>query len=718
MFVLIDLSLCFFFRTCYYVLGLIAKTREGADILREQEWESVRHIGEDAWPIMETSVENKEEVIPFGFFRHEPLKTSASASSQHGYSYLGGMSETERAGGVYLGEDKKDVEGSTAYDKLSGIYIGEDKTPTKKVTREQSNEGGILSQWKKNAERRRMIVTKERGHYDERSGVYLGEESSSSVPPSNEAIQLPAPGGILERLYAESGRDMSAFVSKESKLAHRRNFSEGNFASGSFLEKPVWHDKVESKRRALSNVERLPHSLEAVGEHPNSDYMWPKDNGLPPVHKHTGSAPVKANNYQVSDMFDGRRENKRTVSETSTDSSMKIEIRNRSESGGTDLLTPVSLHGRTGSNLSSASIDSGDFLEMCIASRSRTSSASDTGGYLQQGSPTNQSLVSATSDDASAKNFDDRERPLNSSGESIQGCLSYESPPSYSSSGPLRDSPNEANYFMNGKGEGRPFSNIDRLQSGLESRQRSTSLTEKRRIGSPSLGIIPETRSSSFSGSTDFSKAAKSSRSRSDVAIIDAPAEVNLNDLHGSSRSLAEVKILSDKTIVFCAGADSKTRALSMDSASASGLRRDRLLVNSNHLGNEESEMNSSRSRCSSFETADYAKKLGLKTGDLSQARRTRARTRTRSSSSGNSSIDNLGSRRILNKNSLFGSSENFTVVSGDTRRNSCASPEAAPYTSSRDAFGYTALSTLRRQRSFNRDLEAKVNAFGSARSR
>lgn len=690
---------------------MISKTREGADILRELEWESVRHIGEDSWPVMETTVENKEEVIPFGFLRREPLNAPGPSSSQHSYSYLGGMSETERAGGVYLGEDKKDADGSTAYDKLSGIYIGEDKGTARKITREPLNEGGILSQWKKNAERRRMIVTKERAHYDEKSGVYLGDESSSSGAPQTESIQLPAPGGILERLYAESGGDMSVFSNRESK--HRRNFSEGNFGSVGFIEKLVPQDRVENKRRALSNVDRIPISLEAVGEHPSGDYLSSKDNGLAPVHKHTISAPIKTSSVTVGDMFDGHRGDKRTVSETSTDSSLKIENRNRTESEGTDLTAPLSSsHARTGSNLSSASIDSGEFLDLYISSRSRASSASDTGGYLQQGSPTNQSSVSATSDDTSTKNFDDRERPLNSSGESLQGGMSFESPPSYSSSSLLRDFSNGANHVTNGKGEGRPFTSADRLQSELESRQRSTSLTEKRRIGSPSLGIIPETRSSSFSGSTDFSKAVKKSRIRSDVDFMDVPSMVNANDFHGSTKSLAEVKILSDKTIVFCAGGDTKTRAMSVDSVSASGLRRDRLLANSNHLGGEESEISGSRSRGSSFETADYAKKLGLKTGDLSRAKR------TRSSSGGNSSMDNSGSKKILNRNRLFGSSDNFTVVSGDTRRNSCASPEAAPYTSSRDAFGYSALSTLRRQRSFNRDLEAKVNAFGTARSR
>lgn len=666
----------------------------------------MRHIGEDSWPVMEASVENKEEVIPFGYLRCEPVKTPGLASSSHSY-YLGGISETERAGGVYLGEDKKEAEGSTAYDKLSGIYLGEDKGPVRKSSREESNEGGILSQWYKNAERRRKIVTKEKGHYDERSGVYLGEESPSSAPPPSEGIQFPAPGGILERLYAESGCDVSVFANKEPKLAHRRNFSEGNFASGSFREKVAPYEKFEGKRRALSNVDRITTSLQAVGEHPSGDLLSPNDHGLTPAHKHASSAPIKADSAQIDGIFDG--EDRRSVSDTSSDSSLKPEHRSRSESEGTDLSAPIPLHTRTESNVSSISMDSGDFLEMYISSRSRASSASDTGGYLQQGSPTNQSLISVTSDDTSTKTLDDKDRPLDPSGESFQGGISFESPPSYYSSGPLRDSPSSPSPIGNGKEERKTFPVVERMHNELESRQRSTSLTEKRRIGSPSLGIIPETRSSSFSGSTEFTKVVNKNRSKSDVELTNVPPMENLNDLHGSSKSLAEVKILSDKTIVYCAGGDTKTRASSVDSGSSSGLRRDRLLVNSN-LSSEDSEVGSSRSRGGSFEKADYARKLGLKSGDLGGKR-------TRSASSANTSADCSSTKKILNRNTLFSSSENFTVVSVDTRRNSSAGPEAAPYTSSRDAFGYTALSTLRRQRSFNRDLEAKVSAFGAART-
>lgn len=693
-------------RTCYYVVGLIAKTREGTDILHDLEWESIRHIGEDAWPVVETSIENKEEVIPFGYIRGESLSNPVSCSSFSSYPFSG-MNETDRAGGIYLGEENKVTEGSTAYDKLSGIYLGEDKGPSRKASRDDANEGGILSQWYKNAERMRKIVTRERGHYDERSGVYLGEESSSPPPPS-DGIQLPAPGGIMERLFAESGYDIHMLTIRESKLTHKRNFSEGNFVGGSFREKMAPYERFESKRRAHSNVDRVPSPLQTVGEHTGGDLLSPNNHGLVPSHKHTVSAPCETDLRRVDKMVDGDRADGRSLSETSSDSAIKI--RHRSESEATDLSAPISMHVRSGSNLSSASMDSGDFLEMYISSRSRASSStSEPGVYLQQNSPTNQSLMSIASDDTS-KTLDDKDRPLNSSGESFQGVLSLESPPSGTL---VRDTAHSSGALENGnqKEERKNFPGAERLSNELESRQRSLSFTEKRRIGSPSLGMIPETRSSSFSGSTEFSKIATKSRSSTVPELTHVPPMENLNDLQGSSKSLAEVKILSDKTIVFRASGDTKTRALSVDSASTRRLRRDRLLANSSQLSLDESDNSVSRSRGSSFEKADFARKLGLKSGDLSPAKR------TRSTSSANSSTDGYSSKRILNKNKLCSSIENFTVVSGDTRRNSCASAEQSLFTSSRDVFGYTALSTLRRQRSFDRELEAKVNAFDAART-
>ena len=464
-------------------------------------------------------------------------------------------------------------------------------------------------------------------------------------------------------------------------MSHRRNYSEGNFSVATFGEKDSTFETLDVKRRAVSNVDRIGSPLKSVIEHSVDDVRVSNGVGLRPFHKHTTSAPSEHVPQMDGTMSDGNRTNRGSVSESITFPALKPEMRNRTDSEVTDM---SSLHMRSGSNLSSASVDSGDFLEMSyIASRSRTSSASETGGYLQQESPTSQSLLSVNSDDTS-KTLGDKDPPLDSSADSLQGGLSFESPSAYSSNELLRRSSSPIT-------EDRKRLPInDLLQNDLELRQRSTSLTEKRRMGSPSLGIIPETRSSSFSGSTDFTKVANKSRASSDAELIHVSPVENLNDLHGSNRSLAEVKILSDKTIVFRSGVESKTRALSVDSASSSGLRRDRLLVNSGQMSGDES---------------------GLKSGDLSRVRR------TRSTSSGNSSTEGFSPKKIVNKNRLLGSNENNTVISGDMRRNSSASSEASLFTSSRDAFGYTALSTLRRQRSFNRDLEKKVNAFGTTRT-
>lgn len=79
----------------------------------------------------------------------------------------------------------------------------------------------------------------------------------------------------------------------------------------------------------------------------------------------------------------------------------------------------------------------------------------------------------------------------------------------------------------------------------------------------------------------DFIKVVNKSCVSFDVELIYVFLVENLNDLYGSNRSLVEVKILSDKIIVFCFGVESKIRVLSVDSVSFSGLRRDRLLVNS-----------------------------------------------------------------------------------------------------------------------------------------
>lgn len=237
-------------------------------------------------------------------------------------------------------------------------------------------------------------------------------------------------------------------------------------------------------------------------------------------------------------------------------------------------------------------------------------------------------------------------------------------------------------------------------------RQRSISMTEKKRTKSPTLALIAENRSSSFHGSTEFSKIISSKRASSDMqnSVHSTGMEDALSST--SSNSLAEVKILSDKTIVFRTGIE-KDRSLSFDSAQVSDLRRDRLLVGT-QVSEPEMESGSfkTRSRTSSCEKAELARRLGLKSGDISQ----RSFGRSRSTSSGYGSDINQR-KKIINKNSLLGNTEHVTV-SGDSNKNARSLSDVGKYTTMRDASGYVALSTLRRQYSLNKEALATANSY------
>lgn len=172
-----------------------------------------------------------------------------------------------------------------------------------------------------------MIVIKECGYYDERSGVYIGEEFFLSGLFLNESIlSVFVVGGILEWFYVEFGFDMFLFVNREFKLVYRRNFSEGNFVSGSFIEKFVLSDRFENKRRVLLNVECVLVLLEVVGEYFGGDFLLLKDNGFLLVYKYIGSVFVKIELVLMGDMFDRYCEDKCIVFEILVDFFFKIEI--------------------------------------------------------------------------------------------------------------------------------------------------------------------------------------------------------------------------------------------------------------------------------------------------------------------------------------------------------------------------------------------------------
>lgn len=69
------------YRTCVYVLGLIAKTKQGCDILKHHNWDAVRHSRRQPWPVVPDDMEqlcNELSSIPSTLSLN-----SESTSSRH-----------------------------------------------------------------------------------------------------------------------------------------------------------------------------------------------------------------------------------------------------------------------------------------------------------------------------------------------------------------------------------------------------------------------------------------------------------------------------------------------------------------------------------------------------------------------------------------------------------------------------------------------------------
>jgi len=48
--------LIIYFRTCFYVIGLIGSTSIGAEKLERLGWDSIRHKCSEEWPVMEPDI--------------------------------------------------------------------------------------------------------------------------------------------------------------------------------------------------------------------------------------------------------------------------------------------------------------------------------------------------------------------------------------------------------------------------------------------------------------------------------------------------------------------------------------------------------------------------------------------------------------------------------------------------------------------------------------
>ena len=113
------------FRTCFYVLGLIAKTSQGADRLEALGWECVRHRGAETWPIIEQEV----AYLADDYVSDEELQGNESGDeAEDNQNGLGSGSMDDRFGGVYLGDEVSDLSEPyhTEAFEYTRITLGED----------------------------------------------------------------------------------------------------------------------------------------------------------------------------------------------------------------------------------------------------------------------------------------------------------------------------------------------------------------------------------------------------------------------------------------------------------------------------------------------------------------------------------------------------------------------------------------------------------------
>lgn len=76
-------GLWFLCRACLYVLGLISKTKQGCDTLKQQGWDAVKHNRNMRWPVVPEEVEPQTK--PYNLLPSAPstLSLTESINSRH-----------------------------------------------------------------------------------------------------------------------------------------------------------------------------------------------------------------------------------------------------------------------------------------------------------------------------------------------------------------------------------------------------------------------------------------------------------------------------------------------------------------------------------------------------------------------------------------------------------------------------------------------------------
>ena len=229
----------FYFRTCFYTLGLIAKTSQGADRLEALGWECVRHRGAETWPIIEQEV----AYLADDYVSDEELQRSESGDeaedNQNGPS-SGAIND--RFGGVYLGDEVSDFSEPyhTEAFEYTRITLGEDGKKYKGKKRSPEDE-------KYNQEEKRAISdfktrtfnVDDSGNFSEQSlslmsglerlvlsdgtaGIFLGEDDTAMFSKNNLRTDIMQTLSNLEKQQTTKSSNSEPNLSQTVKSAAKK----------------------------------------------------------------------------------------------------------------------------------------------------------------------------------------------------------------------------------------------------------------------------------------------------------------------------------------------------------------------------------------------------------------------------------------------------------------------------------------------------------------
>eukprot|EP00795_Rhopilema_esculentum_P004460 gene4460-20703_t len=226
--------------TCFYVLGLIAKTSQGADRLEELGWECVRHRGAETWPVIEQEV----AYLADDYMSEEECVGSESGDeadeNQNGAS---STSANDRYGGVYMGDEVSDFcePYHTEAFEYTRITLGEDRKGKGKKRSPEDEKLSEQDEKRANSDfKTRTFNIDDSGNFTEQSvslmsglerivgsgttaSIYLGGEDTAVFSKQDSRENLMQTLANLEKQQSSRSSSSEPNLSMFSKSTPKKN---------------------------------------------------------------------------------------------------------------------------------------------------------------------------------------------------------------------------------------------------------------------------------------------------------------------------------------------------------------------------------------------------------------------------------------------------------------------------------------------------------------